>query len=171
MKIYSIRYADIIVGLVDKLVNIFEVNSKIRIHGRQEMLKRFLIFTEYLFKVGIVLYIIATSGYFLYPIYYYVTFHKIVPLLPSYLPFVDEDTIIGLIILIIFDLNVIIYGLLGSACSDFSFTMVIVNVPILGKIMGDNIIELNDLLENRTDNRIIKAKFKNILLQHLEIIG
>lgn len=170
MKIYSIRYADIIVGLVNKLIDIFKVNTTVMAHDRQAMLERYLIFTEYMFKVGLFLYAFASFGYFIYPIYSYVKFNKIVPILPSYLPFVDEDKTIGFTILTIFHLNVIVYGFLGSSCSDFSFTMVIVNVPILSKITCDNIIELNEILKEMRPNVVmIRAKLRNIILQHQEM--
>lgn len=169
MKIYSIRYADIIVGLVDKLVDIYKVNSKVTAHNRQEMLERYLTFTEYLFKIGLFLYIMATSGYFIYPFYRYVKFNEIIPIIPMFLPFVNEDSTIGFSILTFFHLNAILYGLLGCACSDFSFTMIIVNVPIFSNIIGDNITELNEMLkQKRPDPVLIKAKLRNILLQHQE---
>lgn len=170
MKIYSIRYAHLIVGLVNKLIGIFRVNSKVITHGRQEMLDRYLTYTEYLFKVGIALYFFASTGYFVYPFYRYKVYNEIIPILPNYLPYVDENTNTGFIILTIFHLNLIVLGALGTACSDLSFTMVIVNVPVLGNIFTDNIKDLNDILKEKRPNLpMMKARLLNIFLQHREI--
>lgn len=170
MKIYSIKYAYLVVDLVDKLVDIFRVNGNVTAHNRQEILDRYLIFTEYLFKVGINFYFLASFGYFIYPIYKYKKYNEIIPILPCYLPFVDENTSTGFTILTTYHLNVIILGALGTACSDFSFTMVIVNVPVLGKIFGDNIIDLNDISKQTKPNLLMqKTRLLNIFLQHREI--
>lgn len=170
MKIYSIRYAHLIVELVDKLVDIFRINSKVSAHGRQVMLDRFLKYTEYLFKMALSLYVLASGGYFIYPFYRYKTADEMVPVMLSFLPFIDENTTSGYVILFVFHVNLIILGTLGTACSDLSFTMVIVNVPVLGNIFGDNIEDLNETLRDEHQNlRFIKARLMNILLQHREI--
>lgn len=124
MKMYSVRYADIVVNLVNKLVDIFKVNSDVKAYGRQEMLERYLTFTEYLFKIGLPLYLISTTGYFIYPAYRYIYFHEIIPVLPTYLPFVDFNSYAGLMAHLIAHLHFIILAVLGSCCSDLSFTMV-----------------------------------------------
>ena len=121
---YSVRYADIVVNLVNKLVDIFKVNSSVKAHGRQEMLERYLTFTEYLFKIGIPLYFISTIGYFIYPAYRFIYFRDIIPILPTYLPFVDFHSYAGFIVHLIAHLHFVILAVLGSSCSDFSFTMV-----------------------------------------------
>lgn len=170
MKIYSLRYANIVVGLLEKLINIFKVNENVKKHDRQEMLNRHIIFTEYLFKLGTATYALSMTIYFVYPIYRYVNYDEIIPLIMTFLPGIDENSHVGYICITVFHLHLIILGILGSACSDFTFTMIIVNVPILGHIIGDNIKELNEILMEKSPKPIfIKAKLQNILLQHLEI--
>lgn len=170
MKIHSIEYADLVVGLINKLVEVFKMNAKVTVNGRQEMLERHLTFTELLFKGGVFFYTISTFGYFLYPLYHYHTFNEVIPLVPSYLPGVDENTQTGFIILTIFHLFIIIFGLFGSACIDFNFMMIIVNVPVLANILKDNISEQNEMLiKKKTMPVMIKAKLRNIFLLHREI--
>lgn len=138
MKIYSVRYGDIVVNLVNNLVEIFKVNSNVKAHGRQEMLEWYLTFTEYLFKIGVPMYFISVTGYFIYPAYRYIYFREIISLLPTFLPFVDEKTSIGFVITLIAHLHFIVYALLGSSCSDFSFTMVKIRSTVSIRILNNN---------------------------------
>lgn len=171
MKVYSIREGNIIVSLINRLIDIYKVNSNVVVYDRQQMLEQYVTFTEYLFKIGFSFYALSTMGYFLFPLYFYKTRNEINPLVPSYLPGVDENTKIGFIILFIFHLNIIAFGFIGSSCTDFNFTMIIVNVPVLANIIGDNIKELNYMLREQQPKRVmIKAKFRNMLLQHQEFL-
>lgn len=147
------------------------MNSKVLAHDRQEMLDRYSFITEYLFKGGLLTYIIASLGFFIYPIYQYVVYTEVTPVLFMFLPFIDEKTHTGFIILLFFHLNVIILGVLGTACADLSFTMIIVNVPVLNNIFGDSIDDLNEALkEKRLNHRFIGARLFNIVLQNRETV-
>lgn len=170
MKIYSVKYADHIVELVNKLVDIYRVNSEVNNYGRQEMLDRYLMITAYLFKVGLTLYTLATFGYFINPLYQYIVNNEMIPFIFSYFPFVDETTTTGFTIITILHLQQLIEGLLGTACTDFSFTMIIVNVPVLSNIFCDGIKDLNALLKDKRPKLVmIKVRLLNTILQHREI--
>lgn len=157
------------VAHVNKLIDIFKVNENVNNVDRQKMLNRYMIFTEYLYKGGLTLYFLSCGTYFVNPIFMYMKYNEITPIVYAYLPGIDENTGFGFIVLTIFHINTLVLGTLGSACSDFSFTMIIVNVPILANIIADNITELNKILMQKMPKRvIIRAKLLNIFLQHLE---
>ncbi|XP_031616751.1 putative odorant receptor 83c [Contarinia nasturtii] len=63
----------------------------------------------------------------------------------------------------------IILAVIGSACTDFMFIMLIVNVPVLSNIFNENLSELNEMLREEDMNMLfVKAKLRNILLMHRE---
>lgn len=159
------------VDLVDKLVDIFKSNEKNLSYKRQKLIQQFITITEYIFKIGMTLYILSTSFYAVYPTYKYVYFNEIVPLITLYVPFLDENTITGFAYLTIYHLTIIISALMASACADFIFPMIAVNVLLMGNIIDDDIQTLNELLaSDRPDPVMIKIRLKNIFLQHQEII-
>lgn len=169
MKIYSVKYADIIVGLVDKLVEIFKANSNVMEHERQKLLARHLMFTEYFFKIAFAIYFITCIIFSVFPIVSYIVLGEMVIIDTLYLPGIDENSLTGYIILSIFHLNCVWFSALGSSGVDFIFSILILNVPVIANIIGDNIRDLNELLnEMRPKLVMIKAKLRNILIQYYE---
>lgn len=84
--------------------------------------------------------------------------------------FIDETTRNGFIALGITHLVFITLTVAGSACTDFMFFMIVVNIPVLSTIFVDNVEELNEILREETiDVLLAKSKLKNILLMHKEI--
>lgn len=117
------------------------------------------------------LYILSACSFFPYPIYKYVYFNEIVPLTTIYIPFLDENTSNGFIVVTIYHLLCMIYSVIGSASLDFTLIMIAVNVPVMGNILNDDIQALNELVaSDEPDPTIIKTRLKNIFLQHQEIV-
>lgn len=54
------------------------------------MCQRFVFYTEYIFKIGMVLYSFSVSTYYVYPLFVYVMEKKWVMLMYLFLPRVDE---------------------------------------------------------------------------------
>lgn len=169
MKMYSVKYGRMIVGLMNKLIGIYEANAKASSRSRLKLIRKFAIITEIMIKGGIAVYTFAGMFYLINPIYSYYWLNKIVPLVPIYLPFIDENTTAGFTALTGLHLIFLFMAVVGTACTDFMFVMLIVNMPLLSRIFQDNISELNDILrEENVDQPLAKAKFKNILLLHRE---
>lgn len=169
MKMYSVKYGKMIVGLMDKLIEIFAANAKSSSRSRSILINKFALITEIVFKAGCAVYVLAGGFYFLNPIYSYYWRNEIAPLIPLYFPLINENTTGGLILLTAIHTVYLVLAIIGSACTDFMFVMIIVNMPVLSNIFGDNIRELNaNLREELVDQVLVKAKFKNILLLHRE---
>lgn len=103
-------------------------------------------------------------------LYSYFSLNKIVPIMPVYMPFIDENTQIGFVELTIIHLEFIVATVIGSAAVDFMFIMLIFNILFLARVLTDNADELNAILrKDKVDRHVAKAKLVNILLMHREI--
>lgn len=166
----SVQYGPILVQAMDKITDIYAENTKTDKRDRLLLMRKFSLITEIVLKAGCALYFCAGVFYFLNPLHSYFFKNKLIPLLPLYMPFIDEHTKSGFIILGAVHVAIIISTVIASACSDFMFVMIIVNIPVLSTIFSDNVGELNDILRNENvDFSAAKAKLRNILLIHREI--
>lgn len=95
---------------------------------------------------------------------------KMIVIVDLYLPGIDETTKTGYVIHFVFHIILNSCAFMGSTCSDFCFTMIITNVPLMANILNENIDELNEIIRDKNQDRFnAKMKFRNILLIHKEI--
>lgn len=169
IKLYSIRYRVAIIGMIDKIINIYTQNSNIKAFKRYQLCERFTFYTEYIFKIGMSLYSLSVTTYYLYPAYTYITERKLIPIIDLYFPGIDENTPTGYVTYLIFHTTLSVLALIASSCSDFLFTMIIINVPFMATILSENIDELNEILRDEDhDRHFAKMKLRNIILIHKE---
>lgn len=168
---YAIRYfGHIMIEYIDKIISIYAENSKNNKYERPMLLRKFSIATEILLKSGVVLYFLAGCFYILNPIYIYYAKNEIVPLLPLYMPFIDETTKSGFILLTAIHLGFLFIAVVASACTDLWFALIAVNIFVPANIFCDNVRELSEILsEEKVNTRLAKAKLLNVLLIHREI--
>lgn len=170
IKMYANRYRAIILEMVLKIISIYEQNSPKSERRRLELCTKFANYTEIIFLGGMVLYTISVTTYLLPPLYIYLTEQRVELILPVFIPGVDENTDTGKVIHYTFHLTCIILAFFGSTSSDFTFTMIIINAPVMAKILGINVGELNEMMaEKKPDPLMIKFKFRNILLIYREM--
>lgn len=154
---------------MDNLIRIFSVNSKNASRDRMMLMRKYAFITELVLKGGFLTYTLAAAFYPIYPIYAYYWNNELIPMIPLFFPFIDEDTKSGFITITSIHFIFVILALISSACTDFMFAMIIVNIPVLSNIFFDNVRELNEILrKEKVDMVLAKAKFKNILLLHRE---
>lgn len=171
MKAYSwYIHWPLIIVLINKQLAIFKANQNHPNYKRLRTLYRFVIITEYCFKCGFVVYVSTAIAYLIRPLVIYALANEIVTILPLSSPFVDNKTTIGYTIEFIFHVCAVIFSGVSSACADFTFVMIIVNVLALAYIFNDSVEELNIAMNKEApDTKVIKAYFRNLLLQHREI--
>lgn len=158
-------------ALIRKEIDIFEANSKNVSSNRVILAQQFATLTEWIFKGGSTVYLLAGMSYFLNPLYSYFWLNEIVPILPVYMPFIDENTMEGFIGLTLMHLSLLVLAVAASAGVDFMFISLIFNMLFFARIFTDNVDELNDTLrEDQVDRIQAKAKLTNILLIHREFI-
>lgn len=158
-------------GMTRKIIDIYKQNSHAIHRKRQKLCQRFIFYSECILKIGGCTYAIAALTFLAYPIYMYLAENQLIPITTVYLPGIDETTGWGYVVLILFDLVQVYGAFFGTAGSDFLFTMLIANVPIMAHIFSDSINELNDIIQEKNYNRLMmKMKLRHILLQHKEFI-
>lgn len=157
--------------MIRKIIDVYKHNSRTKHRRRQQLCRRFIFYTEFLFKIGVSTYFVAILAFFLYPIYMYFIHDELAPIAPVFLPGIDETTGWGYIVLVFFH-TVEMYGaFFGTAGSDLLFAMLIINMPIMARIFSDNVDEFNEFIHEKAYDRLrMKMLFRNILLQHKEII-
>lgn len=158
-----------VVEVMDKITAIYAANAKSNSRKRLALLQIFSMITEAIIKGGIALYCVAGLFYLINPIYSYYSKQELIPLVPVYMLFINENTKVGFTILAGWHIFFMIATIIGSACTDFMFIMIIANIPVLSTIFSDSVNELNDILrEEDVDMPLAKAKLRNIILMHKE---
>lgn len=158
--------------MIDKIVDIYRQNASSNAYRRYRMCQRFALYTEFIFKIGMVLYLFSVSTYYVYALFVYVMEKKLVMLMYLFFPGLDESTNAGYVVHLVFHIILTTFGFIGSCGSDFCFTMIITNVPLMANILSENIDELNEIVRAKMHDRLhAKMKFRNILLIHKEITG
>lgn len=166
---YSARYADEILWLVNYLLEIYKKNIKTVEQSRLDLFAKRSKFTDLALKFGVCVYCSSALNYFAYPLYMYVYENKIVTILPALIPGVDEQTLNGFFITLVYHIVLILLGLLGSLASDFMFTMLTINAPIMSHLFEYEVELLNDVLSGKkSELKNAKHVLRNILLMNRE---
>lgn len=173
-KIKSANHGKIVVDVMDQFIDIFKMNAKHPSLKRQKLLHKHAFYTEVVLKGGVIMYCLAGAFYLIDPIYSYIFLDKMVPIFGIFFPYIDENTTVGYSILTAIQLVYMVLAVIATACTDFMFIMIIVNIPTLSSIFADEVEELNEALkaeaeEKEIDEAQVKGKFYNILFMHREI--
>lgn len=169
---YSAFNNKIVIEIIDQFIDYYKMNAKHKSPKRQQLLQTHAFFTEVLQKGGLFLYFFAGLFYFVEPTYMFLFRNKIIPVFPVFFPYVDETTSSGYIILTMIHIVYLVTAVLGSAVTDFTFIMIIVNIPVLSNIFTDEVNELNKSLEDKeeeVDVLQVKGRFRNILFMYRKI--
>lgn len=167
-KLYQVRYGDDFVWILNFIQMLYDTNATTKSHARAEYFRKFGFFTEFLFKCVTTLVYLACISYFLTPIYVYVVQKERIPLIPLYVPGIDENTTIGYTVLMAFHLMLLFVGCAGFVAFEFLLEIIIISSLIFGKVIAMDTERINDDLENEM---MADATFrlKNVLLMHQEM--
>lgn len=144
--------------------NMYKIHITTESPERVEYFKKCTLYTEYLFKGMTILYILSSFSFFIYPLYMYFFENEIVPILPIYLPGIDENTRNGFIILTTFQGSaffMVLFGLLG-----FIIVIFVSSPLIFAKIIWFEVQQIHCDLKEDEPPIVIKYRFRNILLLH-----
>lgn len=172
---YNLRYIKEFKHEIMFFKHLFQLHITTKSKVRLDLFARFALYNELIAKCGILLYSLAVTSFFPYPIYMYFVKDERVPLLTLYIPFVNENTYGGYITLLIIQTFLIIITVVGMAASDILYAMMITNFPILARLIEDESNQLNEFLEeqehseNGTKDQTWKYRFHNILVMHNEM--
>lgn len=166
-------HGHIIVGIVDKIIDVYTVNSIGAPHKRFKLLQLFSTITELLLKFGFSASCLCGLVFILNPIFTYVLLNQMKPMLPVYMPFIDENTLNGFIQLTLIQTIFIVAAVIGTSSADFMVVMIVLNIPIFPLIFSDNVHELNGILHAKNNSNdkpvLIKAKLRNLFFMFGEI--
>lgn len=169
-KIASMNHRSKIIRTIDKIVDVYENNSKNVSLERANLLRKTAMITELVLKFGIILYISVALFLLGVPIFAYFWQNELRPMYLSFLPFIDETTYTGFAILTLYHIIGAYGAIVGSGCVDFLFPMLVVNVPIFTTIFYDEIREMNEVLKKRERNaRLVKMKLRRTIAMFDEI--
>lgn len=113
IKLYHIRYVDDLQWIIRFIQNLYKIHTKTKSHERKKYFNNFAMVTEVLFKVITTLYILSVFTFFPYQIYMYFVKNEVVPIIPIYLPFVDDATLAGYVFLSGFQVVIFFLATLG----------------------------------------------------------
>lgn len=134
------------------------------------MFNRFALLTEIILKFGAFLYFSSGIAVFFYPLYMYIFHGELVTLNPTYLPGIDEKTVKGYIMIMIYQTILETVAVIGATASDCLFTMLIANTPVLSLLIEMEVEQLNEALtSDKVDKLLVKTRFRNMLLMHREM--
>lgn len=93
------------------------------------------------------------------------------PILPTFFPFIDEDTRFGYVFHFVVEFLICVLGLSGTCGADFMLFVLIVHMWPLCLIFDRMFHELNDglLVERNRHSLQIRDYFRNIIMVHQDI--
>lgn len=152
--------------------HLYRIHVKTKIPDRIEYFNKFSLFTEILFKLMAFIYASGTSTLFLYPLYMYFVMGELVPSVACYLPFVNEKTISGYTITMIYQITCFICALIGFSAHEFFISITMINSLMFSKLIGADLEQLNLHLDD--DKSIVNTLrrfgyFRNILMMYQDM--
>lgn len=137
---------------------------------RIEYFRKCALFTEFLFKFVVGAYFSSILFFLAMPIFIYLTTNEMVPMMPLFLPIIDETTTVGYTILTIYHIICVVFATVSFTSVDFFMAIIIISSLIFGKLISTDLEQINfDLLENDSGLITAKARLRNVLLMHQEM--
>lgn len=93
------------------------------------------------------------------------------PMLPTFFPFIDENSTSGYIFHFVFEFIICILGISGTCGADFMLFILIVHMWPLGQIFENMFKELNEglMVEKNRNSTKMRDHFRNILMVHRDM--
>lgn len=165
---YHIRYADDFVWILNFIQLLYNVHAKTECHVRAAYFRKFAMFTELLFKFLAAMVSCSLIVFLIAPVYIYFAEKKLVPIVPIFIPGVDENTTVGYCILMTFHLMLFMLGLVGYLAFEFLLEIITISSLIFGKLISMDTERINDDLDNELLTDAVH-RLRNVILMHQEM--
>lgn len=163
-------YADDFHWTIHLIQDLYNIHAKNKSRELAAYFDKFALFTEILFKAMIISFASVTSTFFVYPFYMYFVKGELMPIMPLYLPFVDESTCIGYIALNVYQFLCCIISVVGFSALEFLMTIIIISSLIFSKLIGRELQQINvDLRDDECNMLMVLGRLTNIFLMHQEM--
>lgn len=169
VKLYNIQYIEDIQWVIYFIQDLYKANITTESVERSEYFRKFALFTEYFFKFILFFYLSLISTCLVYPIFVYTTQNELEVIMPLYLPFINETTIVGYTIINIYHITLISIVSFGIVAIDFFLAIIIISSLIFSKIISLEMHQIHVDLEEKNKELAIKVRFRNILRMHKEM--
>lgn len=131
---------------INKIIDIYAENAKTTSPKRALLMLNMSWISEIILIIGLMAIMLVAMLHFIEPIYGYFWQHQFKALFPLYIPFVDEKTEVGFVILISIQSIEIFAAAVAGASVDLPFMISVINVWIFYTIFEDNTNEWNAIL-------------------------
>lgn len=169
-KMYNAFYAEDFHWTICLIQDLYKIHAKTKSRELAVYFEKFAVFTEILFKIMIIAFLSSTVTFFLYPFYMYFIKGELMPMMPLYLPFVNESTIIGFIIINSYQFLCAVISVVGLSALEFLTAIIIISSLIFAKLISRDLLQINaDLQEIDPGMLIVKARLRNIFLMHQQL--
>lgn len=169
MKLYNIHYVDDIQWVIYFIQDIYRAHITTTSPERREYFRKFAMITDYMFKIILFMYLSTVSTCFMYPFLVYFTQNEVVPIMPLFIPGINENTTFGFIILTIYHIFMILLASFGVVATDFFLALIIISSLIFAKIISLELQQIHIDLEEKDSRLKVKSRFRNILRMHKEM--
>lgn len=165
---YNARYSLDFLKMISFVKHLFKLHIKSKSPQRLDLFRRFAVYNDMTVKLGVLLFFIGGLTFFIFPIYKYFFDNQLVPMMLIFIPGIDHSTTKGFIILSIIHCFLAALGIIALSSCDVFYALMICNVPIMGRLIED---EVNQLNQSLTDSESVESiyRFRNVLLMHQEI--
>lgn len=171
MKIYYIQHDGKAFGLINSLEFLFKDNIITKAIEHLKFLRIASIMCDAITKIITGLYVVFILLFFFgYPLISYFVYEEIQPIVPVYIPGIDESSTAGFIIMTTFHVIFVTFGGISFAAIDCVCVIIILGAVIYGFLIKLDANALNDELRNNGGDRIsVKVRFRNILMMQREM--
>lgn len=147
----SIRLKDFMFDfnwILNFIQRLYKVHIKTECPVQAEYFRKFAFFSEVLFIFLMVFYTYTGLAFVLLPIYMYFVIGKLIPCFPLYVPFVDENTIIGYVELSFFHLLIFCLAITSYAAFEYLIAIMIVSSLMFAKLISMDAQQMNEELHD-----------------------
>lgn len=154
--------------MITFIERMFESHIKTKSKVRQMLFKRFALYTDLIVKFGSIMYFGAGLMFLPYPIYMYICENQNELLIPAYIPGMDSNTPSGYCILMLAQAFTLSIGSAGLCCCDVFYALILSNVPIMARLIEDEVHQLNEMLEENSYDTWTR-QFCTIIMMHQKL--
>lgn len=170
-KLYNARYSQAFLKKITFVHDLFKLHINSKSKERLHLFQRFAFYNDLIVKFAVFLFGGALILLFLYPICIYIFEEKRALLFFVFVPGIDHTTVKGYFLILAMHLMVAVLGAVGMAGCDIFYSVLIANVPIMARLLQDEVIALNvNLKQSAKGKNTWNHQFRNIILMHQETI-
>ena len=151
--------------MIGFIKHLFESNIKSKSPIRLLLFKRFALYTDLIVKIGSVMYFGAVLMFLPYPMYMYIFEGEKELMMPAYIPGINSNTPSGYCITMLIQATLMFFGAIGMCSCDVFYALTLSNVPIMARLIEDEVRQLNEMLEINSKNDWTH-QFCTVLMMH-----